>query len=161
MELEQQEPNTDTNNGEEDAIPNVVFTEKELLNLRQPWKKSLIIQTVDYKKTIPDIGTRLQRIWMTKDKLEIIELGQGYYVSKFSNPEEYFLALAGGPWFMFQYHLAVRQWVPNFRKNLFKQDKMFIWAQFQDLPVEYFNSEALFKLRQAIGRPIKMDFHTR
>lgn len=70
------------------------------------------------------------------------------------------LALAGGPWFMFQYHLAIQQWVPNFRKQTQKAQKISIWAQFQNLHVEYFHNDALFKLAQAIGRPIKMDFHT-
>lgn len=34
---------------------------------------------------------------------------------------------------------------------------MFVWAQFSDLPVEYFNCDPLFKLAKAIGRPTKMD----
>lgn len=148
------------NTNEEENIPKVIFSESELQKLRRPWKKSLIIQTVDYKKSIPDIEQRLQRIWKLKHKLEIVDIGQGFYIRKFHNPEEYFLALAGGPWFMFHYHLAVQQWVPNFRKQDKQRNKMFIWAQFQNLPVEYFNSEALFKLAEAIGRPIKMDFHT-
>lgn len=37
---------------------------------------------------------------------------------------------------------------------------MIIQAQFTYLPVEYFNYDALFKLAQAIGHPIKMDIHT-
>lgn len=145
---------------EEESIPNVQFSEQELTKLRSPWRKSLIIQTVDYKKHITDIDQRLQRIWKLKNKLEIIDLGQGFYVGQFSDPEEYFLALAGDPWFMFQYHLSIQQWTPNFRKKVQQNSKMFIWAQFQNLTVEYFNSDALFKLTQAIGRPIKMDFHT-
>lgn len=52
------------------------------------------------------------------------------------------------------------QWRPNFRKTNFKQERMFIWAQFIDLPVEYFNTDALFKLAKAIGRPVKMDIQT-
>lgn len=47
------------------------------------------------------------------------------------------------------------QWRPNF-----KQEKMFIWAQFIDLLVEYFNTDAFFKLAKAIGRPVKMDIQT-
>lgn len=102
----------------------------------------------------------LQRIRKLKNKVEVIDLGHGYYVGRFPNPNEYFLALAGGPWFMFQYHFSIQQWVPNFRKKTQYNNKMFIWAQFKNLPIEYFNGDALFKLAQAIGRPIKMDYHT-
>lgn len=61
---------------------------------------------------------------------------------------------------MFLYHLAIYQWRPNFRKNLFKQEKMFIWIQFSNLPIEYINGEALVKFARAIERPIKMDIRT-
>lgn len=144
----------------ETSIPNISFSEQELTRLRTPWRKSLIIHTINCKRSIPDIKFRLQKIWKTKGNLDIIDMGQGFYIAKFTNPEEYFLALAGGPWFMFQFHLAVHQWQPNFRKKLINQEKMFIWAQFRDLPVEYFNEEALFRLATAIGRPIKMDINT-
>lgn len=80
-------------------------------------------------------------------------MGQGFYTVKFDNPEEYFFALIGGPWFMFQYHLAVMQWRPNFRKQCFKLEKMFIWAQFTDLLMEYFSSDALFKMANLLEDP--------
>lgn len=61
---------------------------------------------------------------------------------------------------MFKFHLAVMQWRPNSRKQIFNLQKMFIWAQFVDLPMEYFNSNALFKMAKTIDRPIKMDIQT-
>lgn len=160
---------TDNNNQEpelvnipddDESIPNIQFSKQELNKLRNPWKKSLSIQIVDYTKPIPHIEQMLQRIRKLKNKVEVIDLGQGYYVGRFFNPNEYFLALAGGPWFMFQYHFSIQQWVPNFIKKTQYNNKIFIWAQFKNLPIEYFNGDALFKLAQAIGRPIKMDYHT-
>lgn len=70
------------------CIPKIVFTEPELTQLRKPWRKSLIIQTVSYTRPIQDIGTRLQKIWKTKKQLEVTEMGQGFYTVKFDNPEE-------------------------------------------------------------------------
>lgn len=70
------------------------------------------------------------------------------------------MAVAGGRWFMFNYYLAITQWKPNFRKKSYTHDEMYIWAQLIDLPVEYFQYDALFKLAKLIGRPIKMDVHT-
>lgn len=79
-EMNYQESEGETTTEEEEQIPNICFTEPELQKFRGPWKKSLIIQTVDYKKSIPDIEQRLQRIWKIKSKLEIIDMGQGYYI---------------------------------------------------------------------------------
>lgn len=135
-------------------------TSQELCNLRSPWKKSLIIQAVGYKKLIRDIKFRLQRIWKTKETLEVIDLGQGFYIVRFSVPEEYILALGRGPWFIFKYHLDITQWRPNFKKEFHKKENFFIWIQLAELLVEYFNSEPVFKLAREIGRHVKMDIHT-
>lgn len=104
----------------EDNIPQIWFSEAELNQFYTPWRKSLIAQTVNYKRSIPDIAERLPRIWKTKRPLTVTDIGQGFYVIKFDIPEEYFMALLDGPWFMFQYYLAVMQWKPNFRKSQYK-----------------------------------------
>lgn len=109
FESMEKEQNQEDNECEEmctDQVPEVNFTEEELTQFRSPWRRSLIVQTVSCSKSIPDIGYRLQKIWKTENPIEVTEIGQGFYIIKFKNPEGYFRALIGGPWFMFQYHLV-------------------------------------------------------
>lgn len=50
------EPEEMQSSEEEEIIPNICFSDTELVKMRSSWKKSIIIQTVNYKKPIPDIA---------------------------------------------------------------------------------------------------------
>lgn len=63
------------------SIPKIAFTKKELLQMRKPCRKSLVIQIVRLNKYIMDISFHFKRILRTKEKWDITYIGQDFKLS--------------------------------------------------------------------------------
>ena len=49
--------------------------------------------------------------------MDCIDLGSDYFLIKFDLEEDVDRVLKGGPWFIGQQFLAIRQWEPEFRAS--------------------------------------------
>lgn len=145
------------NHAAEHTLP---FSEEELTQIRLPWKNALIIHTTGLDRTIRDIATHLRRLWHLTGQVQITDIGSGHYIARFTNTDEYFVALAGGPWFLFNHFLAITQWKPNYNPRQSTPTELCVWLQLPELPIEYYEINALAKIGRMIGRPVKVDLHT-
>lgn len=117
----------------------------------------MIIQTVGITRIIQQIEKHLKGIWKVKGSIQVTPLGKGFYVLLLTSEEDYFTALAGGPWFLFDYYLAVQRWKLGFDPTQGCLQNMVLWVQLPELPVELYHPKALYKIGCLLGRPIKMD----
>ena len=53
----------------------------------------------------------LQKLWAKKGVVSLINIGKGFFVVKMTDKDDYFNALTGGPWMLFDHHLCN---IPNF-----------------------------------------------
>lgn len=60
---------------------------------------------------------RVNRMWKTKDRLEVIDLGHDIFLLKFHNSDDMERALYGDPWFILNHYLMLTKWKPNFRSS--------------------------------------------
>ncbi|KAL3503796.1 hypothetical protein ACH5RR_033637 [Cinchona calisaya] len=77
--------------------PKIQFSEEELLRICKPWKQAVIIKLLDYRLGLNFLATKLQSIWMTQVRIQISQLGEGYFAVRFEHPDDYFTILGGGP----------------------------------------------------------------
>lgn len=96
----------------------------------------------------------------TAGNIQVTPLGKGFYVLLFSYEEDYLKALAGGPWFLFDYYLAVQRWKPGFDPTQDKMQNIVLWVQLPELPVKLYHPKALHKIGCVLGKPIKLDSNT-
>ncbi|KAJ4827179.1 hypothetical protein Tsubulata_028717 [Turnera subulata] len=75
--------------------------------------------------------------------------------------EDYFKALAGGPWFIMGHALSVQPWDSSFRAAEGQISQAVIWARFGDFPPSWYNSEVLHALGSLVGGPMKVDENTK
>lgn len=61
---------------------------------------------------------------------------------------------------MQDYYLAVNKWKPNFRPSQAKLLRMFVWVQFPEFPIEYYDMPILRRINSQIRVPIKIDMYT-
>ncbi|KAK5804156.1 hypothetical protein PVK06_031805 [Gossypium arboreum] len=54
----------------------------------------------------------------------------------------------------------IRKWTPKFRASEAKVDKVAIWVQLIELPIEYYDSGILYKIGTSIGKLVKVDNYT-
>ncbi|KAJ9177110.1 hypothetical protein P3X46_012361 [Hevea brasiliensis] len=53
--------------------------------------------------------------------------------------------------------MLVREWQPNFDPEQASIDKVMVWIQIPNLPIEYFNKLFLLKVGNKIGRTVHVD----
>ena len=68
--------------------------------------------------------------------------------------------LRKGPWFIGGHFLSIRLWEPNFCPATANVSSVAVWIQLNELPIEYYNAEALYQIDKLIGNVLRVDMHT-
>nr|XP_025703040.1 myb-like protein X [Arachis hypogaea] len=79
---------------------------------------------------------RLEIMWGRFGGIDVIDLGNDFYLIKFYAQEDLDHALLDGPWKIYDHYLAVRLWEPNFNPLLTFIDKITAWIRLPGLPIE-------------------------
>lgn len=58
---------------------------------------------------------------------------------------------------IFDHYLIVQEWTPNFNPQTNRIEKILASVRLPALPMEYFDEDILLRIRDAIGRVIKVD----
>jgi len=138
--------------------PTICLTAAEKRILRDPWRNALIIRMFDKGIGYLQLKRRLRLKWALKGDFSLIDIGCDYYVTRFTNMEDYDHVMLNGPWMIGDNYLVIREWVPNFVPEEDHITKLTAWVRIPKLSVEYFNKQFLLhKIGQKIGRVLKID----
>jgi len=158
------EANTDTlDDGEpveddDPLCPTILLTAEEKKVLREPWRNALIICMFDKGSGYLQLKQRRKTKWALRGDFSLIDIGCDYYVTRFTNMEDYDHVMMNGPWMIGDNYLVIREWVPNFVPEEDHITKLTAWVQIPKLSMEYFNKQFLLhKIGQKIGRVLKVD----
>jgi len=145
--------------GEDDPLcPTIHLTAEEKKLLRAPWRNALILTTLDKGIGYMQLKRRLKIKWALKGDFSLIDIGCDYYVTRFTNDEDYEHVLTQGPWMLGDNYLVIREWVPNFVPEEDHVTRLTAWVRIPRLSVEYFNKFFLLeKIGKKIGRVIRVD----
>ncbi|KAL7213410.1 hypothetical protein ACSBR2_016017 [Camellia fascicularis] len=142
------------------GIPQVHLPKKLLDQIRRPWANTLIVKllgkTIEYKM----LCTRVKNLWGLQEDFNVIDLGNNYFLFKFSSLEDCAHVYSGGPWVIMDHYLTVRKWEPDFKASEAFETTTAVWVRFLELPIEYFQEKVLYTIAQQIGKPLKIDLTT-
>ncbi|XP_028800282.1 uncharacterized protein LOC114755557 [Neltuma alba] len=141
-------------------FPTFTFSNRMKKKLYRAWRKSLIVKLLDRYIGYKALETRLQSMWVKRGVIRLINIGHGYYVVKFTNKEDYYEALTGGPWMIYDHYLTMQPWEPNFRSDRATIDKVAVWVRLPKIFMEYYDKEALTIIGNRIGKTIRIDMNT-
>ncbi|KAL4391613.1 hypothetical protein AHAS_Ahas03G0262600 [Arachis hypogaea] len=110
--------------------------------------------------TQPDKQRRLEIMWGKNGSIDVIDLGNDFFLVKFYNSEDLDFALMEGPWKILDHYLTIRLWKPDFNLEDVAIDKIAAWIRLPGLAIEYYNRPILEKIRNIVGRTIKVDTNT-
>lgn len=139
---------------------NVIPSKKEEKRLRRPWKKTLIIKLLGKKIGFGFLKKKIDAIWANAGTVQLIDLGNEFFLARLSTLEDFEFALTGGPWMIFDHYLTVRQWQEDFNLHLEGISKIAAWVRFPDLPIEFYDQEFLTIMGNKIGKTLKVDLTT-
>ena len=92
--------------------------------------------------------------------MDCIDLGFDFFLIKFELREDVDSILKGGPWFIGQHFLAIRQWEPEFQASSATLSSVAMWIRLPELPIEFYEHNALLKIGRAIGPVLRIDANT-
>ncbi|XP_019158194.1 PREDICTED: uncharacterized protein LOC109154909 [Ipomoea nil] len=143
-----------------EGIPVVKFSKAEREEMIKPWKRALIVKYLGKPPAFNLLKQRLFCLWNINGKVEMLDIGGGCYVLRFTLAAEYSHVLLDGPWKVFNCYVIPQRWQPDFDPYTAKMEKMAVWVRFPGLPVEYFLDGSVKKVLKLIGKPIKLDTTT-
>ncbi|XP_030931240.1 uncharacterized protein LOC115957160 [Quercus lobata] len=145
---------------DQDGSLRIGFSKEEKVQMRAPWQKALIIKTFGRRMAFSFLVERVRKMWNPCGGMDCIDLGYDYFLVKFELDEDVDTILMGGPWFIGQQFIAIRQWEPEFKASTATLSSVAVWIRLLELPIEYYEPNALLKIGKAIGPVLRIDSHT-
>ncbi|KAJ8435311.1 hypothetical protein Cgig2_026403 [Carnegiea gigantea] len=109
------------------TCPTILLTAQEKRILRELWRNALIIRMFDKGIGFLQLKRRLKTKWALKGDFSLIDIGHEYYVTRFTNMDDYEHVMMNGPW-MLGDNYVVREWVPNFVPEEDTITRLMAWA---------------------------------
>ncbi|XLR33768.1 hypothetical protein S83_061668 [Arachis hypogaea] len=81
-----------------DLCPVIPVSKEEFEDWCRPWKSALVVKVLGKRVGLAFMEQRLQRDWVRKGKIDVIDMDCDYFLVHFSDEEDYSHALMEGPW---------------------------------------------------------------
>ncbi|XP_030964023.1 uncharacterized protein LOC115985196 [Quercus lobata] len=128
--------------------------------IRAPWERALIVKVYGRTVGFNFLQQKISTLWKPKGRLNCVDLSKDFFLVKFLALDDYDLVLDKGPWFIGEHFLSIRPWVPNFRPCSTDVLSITVWVRLNELPIEYYQVEALKEIGRTIGKVLRIDTHT-
>ena len=89
-----------------------------------------------------------------------VDLGEGFFLIKFSAKEDHGKVLKEGLWFVSGHYLSIQSWEPNFNPVKANVATIAAWVRLPNLPIEYYEPSVLRDIGKATGPVLQIDTHT-
>ncbi|XP_011048782.1 PREDICTED: uncharacterized protein LOC105142718 [Populus euphratica] len=113
-------------NGEDDC-PLIKLSLDGKQRIRKPWRQTLIIKVMGKRIGYNYLLKRLQTLCRIQGDINLVDLGNDFFLAMFSNSDDRDYALFGGPWIL------------------------------PDLAMEYYDTSVLWRIGDHIGKTLKVD----
>ena len=128
--------------------------------IRAPWSKALIVKVYGRIVGFNYLTFKINALWKPMAKLDCVNLGNDFFFIRFSSNEDYDKVLKGGPWFVGEHFLAIKQWEPYFKAFEAKLSYVAMWVRLLELPIEFYDAIVLREIGSAIGLVLRIDSYT-
>ena len=92
--------------------------------------------------------------------MECIDLGNDFFLIRFSIIKDRARVLKGGLWFVEGHYLSIRCWELNFMAEIANLSAVAVWIRLPGLPIEYYEPSVLKDIGLAIRPMLRIDTQT-
>nr|POE88793.1 uncharacterized protein CFP56_25239 [Quercus suber] len=128
--------------------------------MRAPWARALIVKVYGKSVGFHFLQSKLLSLWKPAGRMDCVNLSNGFFLVRLSLKEDFENVLKKGPWFIGGHFLSLRPWEPDFRPSSANVSSVAVWVRLNELPIEYYNAEALHRIGNAIGKVLRVDTFT-
>jgi len=147
----------DEEDEDEEDCPVIKLSVEEKKRIRFPWRQTLIVKVMGRRVGYMYLIKRLKAMWKIQTDLELVDLGNEFFLARFANEADKEHALYNGHWMIADHYLTVRTWHPNFDPYEAKIDKVVVWVRLPDLAMGYYDNSVLWTIGNKIGKTLKVD----
>ena len=124
------------------------------------WTNALIVKV--FRKTLGYhfLISRLVSLWKLVGRMECIDLGNEFFLIRFSIAKDQARVLKGSPWFVGGHYFSIKCWEQNFRAETTKLSAIAVWIRLSGLPIKYYEPSVLKDIDLAIGPVLRIDTQT-
>nr|POE91943.1 hypothetical protein CFP56_54296 [Quercus suber] len=138
----------------------VSLSKEEKVRIRGPWGNAIIVKAFGRKVGFLFLSTKLRSMWRPSGRMDVIDLGNEFFLVKFELQSDLDVVLKGGPWFVGQQFLAIRKWEPEFKAEEASLSSVAAWIRLPGLLIEFYEPTILKKVGSAIGPVLRIDSYT-
>ena len=138
----------------------VKFSREFKQKIRKPWVRALIMKVYKRSVGLNFIQTKLLALWKPTSRLDCVDLVNGFFLTRLSLGENYENVLRKGSWFIGDHFLSIKPWEPDFKPALASVSSIVVWVRLNEIPIEYYNAEALQLIGKTIGNVLRVDTFT-
>ncbi|CAN1273808.1 hypothetical protein LINPERPRIM_LOCUS15199 [Linum perenne] len=106
------------------------------------------------------MSRKLPQLWAKKGRIQVCDVGWGYYVVKFDTVGDYEHAMFGGPWMVGDHYVVIQDWRPYFQPEDSPISTLRVWVRLPGVPLEYFDAAILTIIGNRIGKTVRLDLTT-
>jgi hypothetical protein len=142
---------------DDDAGPDIPFTDEELSHWSNPWKHTLIVKTIGKENvSFQALENHLQCSWTRNGTIKVTDMEDGFISVDFTDEDDYNFVLFEGPWKVADdCYLMLQRWRPFF--SLTDEKWVVVWIRILKLPMELCNRSFLWRIGSTLGVMLKVD----
>jgi hypothetical protein len=138
----------------------IKFSKELKQRIRAPWNTSLIVKVFGRSVGYMFLVNKLKNLWRMAGNFSCVDLGLGFFLVRFDSCDGFEHVLKAGPWFVGDYFLSLRPWVPDFRASEAAVSSVAIWVRLPELPIEYYQKDSLMHIGKGLGPVLRVDYNT-
>lgn len=96
----------------------VKFSKEFKQQIRRPWARAHIVKVYGRAMGFNLLQTKLLALWKPAGRLDYVDLGHGFFLTRLSLKEDFEKIMKKGPWFIGDHFLSLRPWELNFKRAL-------------------------------------------
>lgn len=140
----------------------VRFSEEELQRAGEEFTNSLAVKLIGnrgFNRTT--FKTVLRELWKPTGSLKFTEIEGNILIAKFYNASDRDKVISRGPWRFMGWAVQIEKWVAGKQITELFTEKLQLWVQIHNLPVEYRNKHFALRFAEKPGIVIRMQIQER
>ena len=106
--MEDDEESDDEVEALKEGLVAVKFPRELKQKIKYPWARALIVKVYGRSIGFNYIQTRLLALWKPAGRLDCVDLGYGFFLTRLTLKEDFENVLQKGPWFIGKHFLSIR-----------------------------------------------------
>ena len=125
------------------------------------WENCLVGYFLDSKIPHAVVKSISLKLWSKHNLIDVIPIGEGFFIFKFSQQYGAKDVLDGGPWIIAGRYLVRHWWSTGLSLLIAPLNSLPVWVQFFGIPLELWTTEGLSHIASAVGVPLFADSMTK